>query len=339
MGKDILEQKSIKCVSLKRMPLESLPHKDVGDYIEAQQINRLPRRFPRWDEGRTEPALRAAITRRELYQAKKNLQDVRKAGVKARAVLQVQIDKLVAQEKDLGRNFIKFNRFIRENADKRQRAERKIAESRVINNQLKSEINELSEQYSAYMNIKNSLVNMISKYKMYETFLDKCAEESPYLTSIYSVVKRYEALMSARQVISERLNENMLALNKTVESVSRIQAEKNALIGQMKYELRMKDERHGEVTRFKNHWESAIVKISNMAYDKLAEIFCVRFSSWDLYQQLAVRRQLPITLGEFDQEGHFTFIKESILELRKCVEESKKIMKEAEEDDNDLYND
>lgn len=73
------------------MPLEGLPHKDVGDYIEAQQINRLPPRFPRWDEGRTEPALRAAITRRELYQAKKNLQDVRKAGVKARAVLQVQI--------------------------------------------------------------------------------------------------------------------------------------------------------------------------------------------------------------------------------------------------------
>lgn len=90
----------------------------------------------------------------------------------------------------------------------------------------------------------------------------------------------------------------MLALNKTVESVSRIQAEKNALIGQMKYELRMKDERHGEVTRFKNHWESAIVKISNMAYDKLAEIFCVRFSSWDLYQQLAVRRQLPVIIND-----------------------------------------
>lgn len=86
----------------------------------------------------------------------------------------------------------------------------------------------------------------------------------------------------------------MLSLNKTIDSVSRIQAEKNALIGQMKYELRMKDERHGEVTRFKNYWETAITKISDMAYTKISDICCVRLGSWYLYQELAKRRQIPV---------------------------------------------
>lgn len=68
-----------------------MPHKDVGSYLEAQQINRLPPRFPQFNEGRPEPALRAVITRRELYESYKNLFDVRKAGVKAQEVLQIQI--------------------------------------------------------------------------------------------------------------------------------------------------------------------------------------------------------------------------------------------------------
>lgn len=48
------------------------------------------------------------------------------------------------KEKDLGNNFLKFNRFIRENADKRQRAERKIAESRIINSGFQADIDELN---------------------------------------------------------------------------------------------------------------------------------------------------------------------------------------------------
>lgn len=127
--------------------------------------------------------------------------------------MDVQWRELEDKEETFKSNFIRFNKFVRENEEKRERAQNKIKDD-VDRCEKKSwEIEALQEKYDLMMKVKLHMEGQIKKHKMYEEYLYSVVEESNgEFKDVDEILSRYEALIDARQQLIERQEKDLTAL-------------------------------------------------------------------------------------------------------------------------------
>lgn len=91
-----------------------------------QAILTTRRHYPAWDAVRGEPLLELTRARREVLAAGADLEDKRAQYEAQRKLFEGQWAELREREALLRRSFLRFDEFVRENRDKRERAARKI---------------------------------------------------------------------------------------------------------------------------------------------------------------------------------------------------------------------
>lgn len=168
--------------------------------------------YPEWDIPGSSPGIQVAEYCHKLDQIEEQLTDKREQAKQRRKQLDAQWKELEEKEDTFKANFMRFNKFVRENEEKRERAETKIKDDVEKREKKEQDIKELQEKYDEMMKVKRNIEEQIKKHKMYEEYLYSVVEESTEFKDVDDILSRYEALIDARQQLIERQEKDLTAL-------------------------------------------------------------------------------------------------------------------------------
>ncbi|XP_026472098.1 coiled-coil domain-containing protein 42-like [Ctenocephalides felis] len=325
---NIPEQKIKLEYHVKYNPLDFAPVQAEAEYQETLFLKKAATGKPPWDLSRAGPACAMLEIQREKESAQMYLDETRRREAIMTRKFKSQYEEFLIAEQELRKHFLRFNKFVKENKDKIERAQRKYETETIVHDALLSDVAELNNQVEFYNHVKSVLLRHIEKYRAYEKYLEDVVEISPNLHSIADTHKRYQALVSAREEIAISQQRNMRELEKTRNEVGLLAAEKNSKIISLNTALAQMDKRYQDVKYESQIWESRIVRIKDLVYSKESEIFIVKDLFWDMYVELMKRRnrsgavRQPMADRE-DTESHLKFIQMAINEIRMIVDLAK----------------
>lgn len=218
-------------ISLERDFPKVRPENTVGEYAVSKNEEKsikyciqfflsclyyffsILRVYPEWDIPGNSPSIKVAHYCRKLHDIEKQLLLKREEAKVRRRQMDQQWKELEEKEENFKSNFIRFNKFVRENEEKRLRAANKLKDDKKRFEKKDKEIQDLQEQYDKMMKVKLNMEDQIKMHKMYEDYLYSVVEESnTEFKDVDDILSRYEALIDARQQLIERQEKDLTAL-------------------------------------------------------------------------------------------------------------------------------
>ncbi|KAF8564595.1 hypothetical protein P879_09140, partial [Paragonimus westermani] len=120
--------------------------------------------------------------------------------------IQQRRQKLEDKECQLKESLIKFERFFKENDDKRLRALKKLSAERGLQRQRQREIEALNACNSKLSQKRNKLDNNVKCLSKYRRFLEEIVKQSDDFNEITEIISRYDALTTNLNDLKERDN-------------------------------------------------------------------------------------------------------------------------------------
>lgn len=196
------------------------------------------RKYPEWDKPRVYPAFEVVRARCELEKTEARLHAKWLEQQKKRKFMDEQWEQMRRQELILRESFIKFNRFVKENQEKRDRADIKVKEERerqtirqeeviyhknlIKNYYLYNSINiilfirkhifqikQINENLKHMYDVRDRMKKHVQEYQKYSHYLDRVIAETGEFQSIADIFNRYETLIEARSVLTEHQDKNL----------------------------------------------------------------------------------------------------------------------------------
>lgn len=154
-----------------------------------------------------------ALAKRELHTTEVNLKNKRAEAIIKRKEMDEQWKDLAEKEQLLKESFIKFNKFVRENYEKRERAEKKILDEIALQKRRTKEIQELEDNMNYMQEIKSEMEQKLKEYKIYENYLSSVVKNSANeFKTTNNLLIRYEALMEAKKDLANKQERDLCAL-------------------------------------------------------------------------------------------------------------------------------
>ncbi|KAK9892329.1 hypothetical protein WA026_019783 [Henosepilachna vigintioctopunctata] len=206
-----------KKIKNKIKAVSTSPEKNVNDSWHLK-TTRLPRlQLPNLDTPPMSIELEYSMAKNRLAMTDERLAKKRRNLVKKVSFLNQQWKTLKHKEDMLREEFRKFNKFLRTNMDKRERALKKYAFDRDTNLRRTSEVNNLSQKCE---HLKITLANMqkqIAKISIYDRYLERVMQASGgEFKDSCEILPRVEVLLTAKEEIRDRHQQQMECLQDTV---------------------------------------------------------------------------------------------------------------------------
>ncbi|KAF2881444.1 hypothetical protein ILUMI_24730 [Ignelater luminosus] len=300
------------------------PEKIVREYLYSKATKSLTKKFPEWDMPRMEPSTELVAKKRELYDVEQRLVDKRREANKKRKEMNAQWRDLEDRETILRENFIKFNKFVKENQEKRERAERKLSDEKALIQKRSDDITELKKNYDHMLSIKLQMERNIKNHRMYEEYLQNVVKACSTFRTVDDILDRYETLAEARKVLAERQEEDLSALEDARNEMIRVTEEKTLHIMGLNNVMAELQSRYEAAKSKALQWELMVTKIKDTCVDKLRELYEVRRSCWNVYLQMCKRKEIVPELAQDDIENQLLFIKRTLLELKRITKISRR---------------
>ncbi|KAK6636555.1 hypothetical protein RUM43_010217 [Polyplax serrata] len=327
---------------LQKVAIDSTPEKAVYHYYKAKfEGNVVVKKKPEWDAPRITPATELVAAKRDLILAERSLCRKRDEQNRRRDEMDKEWRELLEKELSLRSAFVKFNKFVKENHEKREslralrepladprrveselqtsRAEQRIKEEKELQKSRDQEIDELQNKVDYMKSIKDEMERQVDEYKMYENYLSQVIASSSQMNSTYDILNRYETLASARIDLAARQERNLTALETTRTEMIKLTEEKSQTMMGLKTELAQLQIRYDRAKAMSLRWETALTRIKNISAEKALELDQVRISCWNLYTAMCVRKNVDVTVEQDNIEEQLVFIKRSIQELKRIL--------------------
>ncbi|KAG6464996.1 hypothetical protein O3G_MSEX014868 [Manduca sexta] len=131
------------------------------------------RKYPVWDIARPTPQILMEQARRDLMEAEEKLTEKREEEKKNRLVMDAKWAELRNKEMLLKESFISFNKFIRENQEKRDRAERKMEADNEVLVRKTRETEAMRQRVAEMEEVRVLMEKQVKDYTIYEWRYDK----------------------------------------------------------------------------------------------------------------------------------------------------------------------
>ncbi|KZC12587.1 PREDICTED: coiled-coil domain-containing protein 42 homolog [Dufourea novaeangliae] len=309
---------------VRRAVLPTDPQKAVAEFFLSKQEDRKIKKYPEWDKPRDFPASEVVRARCDLANVEKKLRAKWLEQEKRREIMNKQWQDMEHDELILRESFIKFNRFVRENQEKRERAEIKIKEEKERQAKRRDEIEDLREKLKHMINVREKMKKYVDEYKKYQTYLEKVINETGEFHSISEIFNRYETLIEARSILSVHQDKNLQALETTGTEIYHMTETKIQKFMGLNNLLAQLQARRDKVDSKALKWETIVSKIKASAAEKNLKHTQVKTCCWNLYQQTCKRKDVPVTVSKDDTEQQLEHIKRTILELKRIIKVAKK---------------
>ncbi|XP_028130838.2 coiled-coil domain-containing protein 42-like [Diabrotica virgifera virgifera] len=290
----------------------------VQDYLVSKNMTRMEKVYPQFDVVKSEdPKAELARLQIKLLDSEELLDQKRKTLVETRTELDKQWQELDNKEQALRENFRKFDQFIKENMDKRERAEKKIKDDTKLCAQRTKDIEKCNKDYQALKDTKFEMDKKIKEFRLYENFLDKVVNTSQEFISIQDMINRYMTLLSAKQSLAKLQEENLVALERAKSDMMKLIEEKNFVIMGLNNQIANLQARFENAKIKSIECEQLVLQIKNNAVQQLNNIDEVKSSVWNLYTHMAHSKMHPIKIAKENVEEQMMYIKRTLTELSK----------------------
>ncbi|KAF5396083.1 hypothetical protein PHET_10964 [Paragonimus heterotremus] len=235
--------------------------------------------------------------------------------------IQQRRQKLEDKECQLKESLIKFERFFKENDDKRLRALKKLSAERGLQRQRQKEIEALNACNSKLLQKRNKLDSSVKCLSTYRRFLEEIVKQSEDFNEITEIISRYDALMTNLNDLKERDNAiNQIAedMHVNLHKYKEIKNdEKLTLTNELAelrrtLELQQVESRNNEVT-----WEYA----RNAAVQRIAELSAAKSAIHNMYCITRLYEKYGEMAKPDDVSSQLNVICAFILDLVKLVKD------------------
>ncbi|XP_012266751.2 coiled-coil domain-containing protein 42 homolog [Athalia rosae] len=302
-----------------RAQITTNPQQAIAEYFISKSESKNIKKLSEWDVARISPAAELVKARRELDLAESQLVEKQREQAEKRKEMDKNWAELRRKELIFRQSFQKFNKFAKENQDKRERAEHKIAEEIALQSKRREEIKEMEEKLKSMKDIKENMEKHVADYGMFQDYLEKVISETSQFETISEILTRYECLTEARKELSERQDQNLQALEDASTEMVRLTDDKAQKLINLNNRLADLQGRYDRAKMNALRWETAVQRIKETTAAKHLELTQVRACCWNVYQQICKRKGIPLEVDREDVEHQLVHIKRTILELKRIV--------------------
>ncbi|XP_014476807.1 PREDICTED: coiled-coil domain-containing protein 42 homolog [Dinoponera quadriceps] len=313
---------------LQRAVITTNPQEAVTEYFVSKQEERKIKRYPDWDKVRICPATEVIRARRELAQVDEMLKDKWAEQGTKRMDMDKQWEEARNQALMLRQSFVKFDQLVRENVEKRERAEQKIKEEHERQEKFKREADELEQKLHGMREVLDKMKRYTDVHKKYQYYLENVVNDTGEFQSINDIFNRYETLVEARQTLRDRQDTNLQILEDKGAEIYHLTDVKSQMLMELDNKLAQLQTRHNRAKAQALRWEAIVSKIKEIAAAKNLELTQVKACCWNIYQQICKRKEIPVKVSSEDVEQQLILIKRTILELRRIIKVAKRKARE-----------
>ncbi|XP_011880119.1 PREDICTED: coiled-coil domain-containing protein 42 homolog isoform X1 [Vollenhovia emeryi] len=301
----------------------------VAEYfISKQEERQTIKKYPEWDRARVCPATEVIRARRELAEVEEILKEKRAEQKIKRKCVDEQWEDAREEQLQLRQSLVKFNTLVKENVEKRERAEQKIKEEHERQEKCKLEIEELEQKLRCMRDTRDKMQRNVGEYRKYQNYLDRVVNETGEFQSINEIFNRYETLVEARQALSDHQDRNLQMLEDKGTEIHHLTEVKTQVLMGLNNKLAQLQARYDQAKAQALKWETIVSKIKETAAAKNLELTQVKACCWNIYQQICKRKEIPVKVASEDVEQQLIHIKRTILELKRIIKTVKKKVRE-----------
>ncbi|XP_047370265.1 cilia- and flagella-associated protein 73-like isoform X3 [Vespa velutina] len=194
----------------------------VKELYLSKQEERDIKKYPEWDVPRISPAFELIKTFRDLNISEKKLREKWNEQEIERKEMDAQWKELREQELIFRESFIKYNNFVKENQEKRQRSKQKILGERERQKQYQTDIQNLQGRLNYMKEIREKMEKYVGIYKKYQDYLERVISETKQFRSIIEIFERYENLIEVKKSLSKQQEKNIELLEETEAEIYRM---------------------------------------------------------------------------------------------------------------------
>ncbi|XP_068623317.1 coiled-coil domain-containing protein 42 homolog [Battus philenor] len=321
--------------TLKDLAPIAIPHgppvECTPEYFKSKmETAGITRKYPVWDVARPTPQVLMEQARRDLMEAEEKLASKREEEKANRVIMDAKWQELRQKETLLKESFISFNKFIRENQEKRDRAERKMeADTQVLLRKTR-ETEEMRMRVAEMEQVKQLMEQQVQDYTIYEDYLMSVVRDYPEFKQPLDVLNRYEALAAAKSALAERQERDLEMLESARQEIAALTEEKKLFIMGLNNTLADLRWRYDKVKNRVIEWELALNRLKEAAAARHVELCHVRASVWSLYVKICTQKGIPLDVKESDFEQQLVVIMRALLELRRIYRIAQRRSKEKD---------
>ncbi|CAG4934052.1 unnamed protein product [Colias eurytheme] len=311
----------MKKVSKDLAPI-ALPHgppvESVSEYYKSlMESARMVKKYPVWDVARPTPQVLMEQARRDLMEADEKLAHKREEERINRQTMNAKWQDLREKEMLLKDSFISFNKFIRENQEKRERAQRKMEADLEMLERKSRETDAMRQRVAEMEEVRGLMEKQVEDYTVYEDYLMSVVHNYPEFKQPLDVLNRYEALAAAKNTLADRQERDLEMLESARQEIAALTEEKKLFIMGLNNTLADLRWRYDQVRNRVIKWELALNRLKDTAARRHAELCHVRAAVYSLYEKISRQKGLPLDAPKEDFEQQLVVIMRALLELRR----------------------
>nr|AXF48808.1 odorant receptors OR71 [Lobesia botrana] len=247
-----------------------------------------------------------------------------------RAAMDVKWDELRTKELLLKESFISFNKFIRENQEKRDRAERKMADDEEALERKTRETQAMRMRVQEMEHVKMMMEKQVQDYTIYEEYLMAVVHKYPEFKQPLDVLNRYEALAAAKFTLADRQEHDLEMLENARQEIASLTEEKKLFIMGLNNKLANLRWEYDQVRNRVIKWELALHRLKETAAARHVELCHVKSAIYSLYVKICKQKGMSIDVKTSDFEQQLVVIMRALLELKKIYRIAQKRSREKD---------
>ncbi|XP_045770984.1 coiled-coil domain-containing protein 42 homolog isoform X2 [Maniola jurtina] len=268
--------------------------------------------------------------RRDLMEADEKLALKREEESANRALMDSKWQDLRNKEMLLKESFISFNKFIRENQEKRDRAQRKMEADTEVLERKTRETEAMRQRVAEMKEVKQLMEKQVRDYTIYEDYLMSVVLNYPEFKQPLDVLNRYEALAAAKATLAERQERDLEMLENARQEIAALTEEKKLFIMGLNNTLANLRWRYDKVRNRVIKWELALNRLKETAAKRHVELCHVRAAIWSLYVKICKQKGLAVEVKTSDFEQQLVVIMRALLELKRIYRIAQRRSKEKD---------
>ncbi|CAG9559327.1 unnamed protein product [Danaus chrysippus] len=307
------------------------PVESTSEYYKSlMESSRMVKKYPVWDVARPTPQVLMEQARRDLMEADEKLALKRNEEKENRRMMDEKWKELRDKEMLLKESFISFNKFIRENQEKRDRAERKMEADTEVLQRKTRETDAMRQRVTEMEEVKELMEQQVRDYTIYEDYLMSVVHNYPEFKQPLDVLNRYEALAAAKSSLAERQERDLELLESARRQIATLTEEKKLCIMGLNNTLADLRWRFDKARNRVIKWELALERLKETAARRHVELCHVRAAVWSLYLKICKQKGLEVDVSVEDYEQQLVVVMRALLELRRIYRIAQRRSKEKD---------
>ncbi|EDQ93073.1 uncharacterized protein MONBRDRAFT_30998 [Monosiga brevicollis MX1] len=169
----------------------------------------------------TTPATQLLEKRRELEQVERALATQKEDFHVRMATLDQRKAELERKEYQLQESLLKFDRFLKENDARRERAEQKAASENEVAQAREEQVQNLRAELRSLQERKTRNRDILQRYSIFEAFMQTVLGEYPEYNEVQDVITRYKTLVATQQDLRSRDRNNQTEIERVRREMAR----------------------------------------------------------------------------------------------------------------------